>query len=229
MKKCTLLAGLCVAALVALPTASASALTGACVIKGTAKFTGGTLKFTTPETIKYKFKGAPGLPGAALLEKLAQEIPSNPPRGEAEAAVREVAKLGEAAPGAVCAEGSLSPLKLGTAKVEPGEIEATCIAPVLPEQGTVNVLRNLTDGDGTLEVGPSPTFDLDIAGSALGVVNLKIEKKPRKTETEELTAAEAPEAVGAAEFFTSGNESGASCLGGAHELEFAAVVAGSVS
>jgi hypothetical protein len=100
-----------------------------------------------------------------------------------------------------------------------GAVKATCMGP----------WTNVKDGEGTLKgFAGEPVggykFDLDVTGTANGIVNLLIEKFGSATTGDEVTA------EGKAVFFFSAEEPAAKCFtsAGVKKLEFVAVARGSI-
>jgi hypothetical protein len=114
-------------------------------------------------------------------------------------------------------------------EVTGGEVEAGCITPVLPEGAAalanVNDGTVYTDSDGDITAHEEEAGKLDIAGSAAGIVNTKLE-------TLGVVSEDVPKAVGPAEFFTSGilpeeGQSASTCFtSSVTNLGFVAVLAG---
>jgi hypothetical protein len=116
--------------------------------------------------------------------------------------------------GGKCLENNTPPaVPVTFSEVKNGEFKGTCLG----------AATNVKDGEGELEVnssGKKEKFELDIEGTALGVVNLIIEKSTTETE----------EAKGKAAFFTSTNELAPDCLlpAGVTKLQFTAVATGEI-
>jgi hypothetical protein len=223
MKRLIPLAGLCVLAIIAAPTASASAetLEGACAVTGgKAHFFTSSTEATpaflneTPQNLGYNFIG-----------ETPQGICVEAPVGRLKDVVEDLGERTES--GVLEAIEDIEALALS-----PG-VDASTITKVEVKGGEGESLTCLkegkgkVDGKGVLRVKPvvgaekEAKFDLDFTTNG-GIVSLKIELEAGGGGDE--TTAE-----GAAEFFTSQNEAASKCTtAGVKELEFKAAAVGSI-